>query len=120
MKLLKISELNFRLFHDFFIRRNKIEGDYSTACIVGDTTLSTKIDIDSNLLINGSTGNIGTEPGIELLTGSTGIVRNNYIVCNLATKLAAVVGDTVMLFENYYNEDITGTGGLIGTASADD
>lgn len=98
----------------------RIWGDYSTACIAGDTTLSTNVLIHDNLLVNGTGGNVGTEPGVELLTGTTGIVSNNYIVCNLATKLASIVGDTVFLFENYYNEDVTGTGGLIGTASADD
>lgn len=104
------------------VRNNRIQGDYSTACINGLTTLSTKLDINGNLLINGNSGNIGTEPGIELLTGTTGTIRKNYIVCNLATKAAAVVADTCMLFENYYNEDISGgaTGGIVGTASADD
>lgn len=99
---------------------NIIRGDYSTACIVGDTTLSTDILIRNNLLVNGVGGNINTEPGIELLTGTTGIIEYNRIVCNLATKAASIVADTCLFFENYYNEDITGTGGLIGTASADD
>lgn len=101
---------------------NTIQGDYSTANIGGITTLSTKLNIANNLLINGNSGNIGTEPAIELLTGSTGTIQNNYIVCNLATKAASIVADTCMLFENYYNEDISsaGTGGIIGTASADD
>lgn len=102
------------------VKGNTIQGDYSTANIGGITTLSTKLDIDGNLLINGAALALGTEPVIELLTGTTGIVRNNYCVCNLATKLAAIAADSVLLFENYYNEDITGTGGLIGTVSADD
>jgi hypothetical protein len=102
------------------IRKNYITGDYSTACIVGDTTLSTNILIDGNLLVQGVGGNVGTEPGIELLTGTTGVISNNNIVCNLATKAASIVADQCFLFENYYNEDVTGTGGLIGTASADD
>lgn len=102
------------------VRKNVIQGDYSTACINGITTLSTRLLIEDNLLINGGPGNIGTEPGIELITGSLGIIRRNDIVCNLATKAAAIVADTCLLFENYYNEDITGTGGLIGTVSADD
>lgn len=102
------------------IRRNRVYGDYSTACILGDTTLSTNILIEDNLLVNGVGGNINSEPGIELLTGTTGIISDNYIVCNLATKAAAIVADTCLYFENYYNEDIAGTGGLIGTVSADD
>lgn len=101
------------------VRGNTIQGDYSTANIGGITTASTKLNIDNNLLINGGTLALNTEPVIELLTASTGIVQNNFIVCNLATKLASIAADSVMLFENYYNEDITGTGGLIGTVSAD-
>lgn len=101
---------------------NTIQGDYSTANIGGITTLSTKLNIANNLLINGGSGALGTEPVIELLTGSTGTIQNNYVVCNLTTKAASIVADTCMLFENYYNEDISSaaTGGIIGTASADD
>lgn len=104
------------------VRNNVIRGDYSTANIVGDTTLSTNILIQGNLLENGIGGNLNAQPGIELLTGTTGTITDNYIVCNLATKAASVVADTCLLFENYYNEDISGaaTGGIIGTASADD
>lgn len=104
------------------IKGNRVFGDYSTACITGDTTLSTNVDIGGNLLLNGEGGNLNAQPGIELLTGSTGIIYDNYIVCNLATKAASVVADTCLLFENYYNEDISGaaTGGIIGAASDDD
>jgi hypothetical protein len=104
------------------IERNTIRGDFSTANIAGDTTLSTNILIKGNLLENGIGGDLGSEPGIELLTGTTGTIADNYIVCNLATKAASVVADTCLLFNNYYNEDISGaaTGGIIGTASADD
>lgn len=102
------------------IGSNQIWGDYSTANINGITTLSTNVFIHDNLLVNGIAGNIGTEPAIELLTGTHGVISNNYIVCNLATKLASIVADACFLFENYYNEDVAQTGGIIGTASADD
>lgn len=102
------------------IRNNVIRGDYATANINGDTTLSTNVDIHGNLLENGIGGNLNAQPVIELLTGTTGTIRDNYCVCNLATKVASIVSDTCLLFENYYNEDIQGTGGLIGTVSADD
>ena len=103
------------------VKNNYIQGDYSTACINGITTASTKLDIDGNVLINGNTGALGTEPAIELVTSGSGIIRNNLVVCNLATMIASIVANSCMLFENYYNEDATtGTGALIGTASAND
>lgn len=104
------------------IRNNVIRGDFSTANIVGDTTLSTNVLIKGNLLVNGVGGDLNAQPCIELLTGTTGVIADNYLVCNLATKAASIVADTCLLFENYYNEDISSsaTGGIIGTASADD
>ena len=104
------------------IKGNKIRGDYSTANIGGLTTLSTNVDIGGNTLVNGEGGALNSEPVIELITGSTGEIYDNYCVCNLATKSAAIVSATSLLFENYYNEDISGaaTGGIIGTPSADD
>lgn len=104
------------------ITNNWIIGDYSTACIAGATAASTLLDIGYNRLFNGAGSNIGTEPGIDLNGNSTGMIYNNFIACNLATKAAAIVAAKCMLFENYYNEDVSGagTGGLIGTASADD
>ena len=70
--------------------------------------------------VNGEGGAEGTEPGIQLLTGSTGTVADNYIACDLATKAAAIVADACVMFENYYTEVATETGGLIGAVSADD
>jgi hypothetical protein len=104
------------------IRKNVIRGDYSTANISGDTTLSTNLLIEGNTLENGIGGDLNAQPVIELLTGSYGTIRDNLCICNLATKAAAIVADTCLLHENYYNEDISGssTSGIIGTASADD
>ena len=104
---------------------NEIFGDYSTACIVNDTAACDHVVIQGNLLFNGTIGGnagLGTEPCIELLATTTGIIADNYCACNLATKAAAIVADDCYLFENYYNEDESsaGTGGIIGTASADD
>lgn len=100
------------------ILNNYITGDYSTACIVGDTTLSTNLLIRGNLLVQGVGGNIGTEPGIELLTATTGIIADNYIVCNVANAAASIVADTCFLFENYYTETVStgdaASGELIG------
>ena len=105
------------------IRGNVMRGDYSIGNIIGSTTLSTNLDIDGNLLENGDGSNLNAQPCIDLVgVSSTGTIRNNYLVCNLSTKGAAIVAANCLLFENYYNEDVSssGTGGIIGTASADD
>jgi len=99
-------------------------GDYAVACIY-NTTQSNHILIENNRLFNGTIGGnagLNSEPGIELAATTTGIISNNFIACNLATKAASVVAADCYLFENYYNEDESsaGTGGIIGTASADD
>jgi hypothetical protein len=99
-----------------------IRGDYSVANIQGTTEASTNVLIRNNILENGVGGDLNAQPVIELNTGTTGTIADNYCVCNLATKAASIVADTCLLFENYYNEDISSaaTGGIIGTASADD
>jgi hypothetical protein len=89
------------------IRNNLIQGDYSVACIEGDTTKSTELLIQGNFLVNGSSDSIIGEPAIDLLTGTTGYILDNYLVCNVATvSVAMETADTVMLFNNWYNEDV--------------
>lgn len=101
---------------NIIIRNNRFTGAHSTAMIGGITTLSTNLLIEKNLFYQGA-----TEPAIELLTGTTGVIRDNDIKTNLATMAASIVADACYLFRNYYNEDVNpGTGALIGTASADD
>jgi len=104
------------------ITDNWILGDYSTACIEGGTAASTLLEIGRNILVNGDGSNLGTEPAIDLAGNATGVIYENRCVCNLTTKAAAIVAARCLLFDNYYNEDISsaGTGGIIGTASADD
>ena len=102
------------------VRGNTFYGDASTAHINGITTLSTRVMIQDNLIANGIGGDMNSEPGIELLTGTTGFIERNRVYCNLATKLAAIVADTCLMHENYYSEDIAQTTGIIGVASADD
>jgi len=100
---------------DVTIKNCRFTGAHSTACINGITTLSTNLLIKDNIMQQGA-----TEPGIELLTGTTGVIANNYIATNLATIAASIVADGCWLFENYYSEVAPETGVLIGTASAND
>ena len=103
------------------VRGNTIMGDYSTACINGITTLSTKLLIEKNLLLNGLSGDIGTVAAIVLLTNSTGVIRDNDIMSNLSTMLGVVVADKCMLYRNYTSEVAgTETGTILGAANADD
>lgn len=102
---------------DVTIEDNVFYGPMSTAaeaCIFGDTTASTKLLIRRNLMWTDA------EPCIKLLTASTGVICDNYCCTDLATKAAAIESDGTFLFENYYCEVVTETGGIIGTASADD
>jgi hypothetical protein len=103
------------------VKDNIILGDFSTANINGITTLSTKLFISGNTMFNGDGSDIATEPCIEFEGNTTGIIQDNYCATNLSTKAASVVCATCLLFENYYNEDASGsgTGGIIGTPSAD-
>jgi hypothetical protein len=112
---------------DVRIYDNTIKGDYSTANIGGITTLSTEVDIRRNLLINGGSGGIGTEPVIEMLTGTTGYVVENHFFCNVATIAAMTVADTMFFSLNYASEDVGAAAGAVlrtgaasVTASADD
>ena len=99
------------------IQSNRIVGDYSTANIGGITTLSTEIYILDNDLINGASGNINAQPVIEMLTGTTGMVARNYITSDLATQVAATVGDTMVYFENFRSDE-AGAGITGHTSSA--
>ena len=97
------------------VAANVMRGIYSAAAIGGDGTLSTNILLEDNLLQPKD-----TEPGIEMLTGTTGVIRRNHILTNLATVAASIVCDQAYLFDNKYCEVVTETGGLVGTESAND
>ena len=91
-----------------------VAGAAAVACINGDTTLSTKILVENCYLT------ADDEPGIELLTGTTGIFRNVWIFSNLATIAAATVADGVAHFQVRYVELGNESDAAVKTASADD
>jgi hypothetical protein len=101
------------------VRDCVIRGPVTTGCIVADTTLSTNVLLWNNILVPKN-----TEPGISVITLTTGIAGYNYIATDLATLAAAIEGvggaHALYLFNNYNTEVVTETGALIGTASADD
>lgn len=107
------------------IARNVIIGDYSTANINTITALQDDLLFIDNILVNGVTGGLNTEPTIELLTGTSGVLARNYSAANLSTLAAHQVNDTAANFENYMTED-RGSGATAAStatsvaASADD
>jgi hypothetical protein len=84
------------------------------APINGDTTLSTRLLIEDCKLISDD------EPGIELLTGTTGVIRNVDIFSNLATIAAATVADGMAHFRVRYVELGNESDAIVKTASVDD
>ena len=96
---------------------NTILGDYSTANINSITTLQSDLIITDNLLVNGVTSGLNTEPTIELLTGSSGVIARNNSAANVATLAAHQVNDTAANFQNYFTED-RGSGNTAAATAA--
>jgi hypothetical protein len=84
------------------------------APINGDTTLSTRLLIENCTLI------ADNEPGVELLTGTTGVIKNVDIFTDLATIAAATVADAMAHFRVRYVEVGNESDAVVKTASVDD
>ncbi len=91
--------------HRIEISGNTIIGDYSTANINSISALQQDVMIYGNILINGVTGGLNTEPTIELLTGTSGYIADNDSAANVATLAAHQVNDTAANFRNHFTED---------------
>lgn len=89
-------------------------GAAGVAPINGDTTLSTNVRIKGCVLVSDD------EPGIELLTGTTGSIHDTDIFSNLATIAAATVADGMAHFRVRYVEVGNESDAVVKTASADD
>jgi len=84
------------------------------APINGLTTLSTNFRALNNILMTDA------EPCIEMFTGTTGVLGNNWCFTDLATIDAAIVADGCANFDNLYVEVAPEAGAGIGTLSIDD
>ena len=98
------------------IKNNRIQGDFSTGCIAGDTTLSNEILIQGNILQNGDGGGIGTVLAVVLLTGSTGIIADNYVMTNVASDDASITADACVFYNNVYSETVASGVGMATAA----
>ncbi len=85
---------------------NKIYGDYSTACIFGDSTgAGVLLTIRDNILYNGDIAiGLNTEPCIELKSDTTGFIVDNFCVCDVNTPDLAVVAADCYLSGNTFNK----------------
>lgn len=86
---------------------NECFGDRAVACIQNETTASNHIVITGNYLFNGiigGTAGLNTEPAIELVDTTTGIIYDNVTICNVATPDAAIVAADCFLAGNKYSE----------------
>ncbi len=86
---------------------NLFEGDYSIADVNNATTASIHILITDNVMINGTVGGnagLNTQPCIELLSTTSGVITRNYLICNEATPDAAIVGADMWVMDNFYTE----------------
>lgn len=96
---------------DFVIH---IVGAGAIAGINGDTTLSTRLLIENGVIFTDA------EPGIELLTGTTGVIRDVEIFSNLATIDACTIADGMAHFDVEYCEVGNEAGTIVKTPSLDD
>ena len=84
-----------------------IRGDYSVACIGGDTAASTDLLIKDNILINGSLvadSGINTVAAIVLLDSTAGLIAGNQIVSDVATGFAMRVADDMTFMNNWIQD----------------
>jgi hypothetical protein len=88
-----------------------IRGDYSVACVGGDTTASTDILLKDNILINGSLvadGGLNAVAAISFVDSSAGVVMGNYIGSDVATALLMTVFDDGLFMGDNYVADTDG------------
>ena len=110
------SWINIVDANDIQIIGNTMYGDCASACIQSETTDSYNLTIRDNLLFNGiigGTAGLNAVECIELTGGTSGIIANNNLFCNVATSDLAIVAADCFLAGNTYNET---EGGLAGSS----
>lgn len=79
------------------IANNEFMGDYSLACISGITTLSQGLMVLNNLVHNTD----ASEPYLEVVTGTTGVIAGTRGLASGATVAANAVADAMAHCENF-------------------
>ncbi len=91
-----------------------ITGAGAVAPVNGLSTLSTNLRVLRCILVS------DTQPGVEMFTGTTGVVGDCLIFSDLATIAAAIVADGCAMWRNEYIEEAPESGAVIGDPSIDD
>lgn len=91
--------------HNVRITNSEFMGDYSTACVNGITTLSQGLMFLSNTVHNTD----ASEPYLEVLTGTTGVIADTRGLASGATIAANAVADAMAHCENF----VTNSPGVI-------
>ncbi len=99
-----VTGITFEAATGLRIAETTIRGRYSTSNINNAITLATKVMIEDNYLENASTTIIVAQPVVELMATTTGTMRNNDGVCDVATQNLAWVGTLMFNRGNSYNE----------------
>lgn len=94
--------------HNVVIKNNEFMGDYSTACVNNITTLSQGLMFIDNLVHNTD----ASEPYLEVITGTTGIIAGTRGLASGGTVAANAVADAMIHVENYVG-NTTGTIAII-------
>lgn len=83
--------------HNVRITNSEFMGDYSTSCVNGITTLSQGLMFLSNTVHNTD----ASEPYLEVLTGTTGVIADTRGLASGATVAANAVADAMAHCENF-------------------
>lgn len=83
--------------HNVRVTNCEFMGDYSLACMSGITTLSQGLMFLDNLVHNTD----ASEPYLEVLTGTTGVIANTRGLASGATVAANAVADAMAHCENF-------------------
>lgn len=84
----------------------KFYGDFATAAINNTVAALTNVNLHHNIYY----GTNASEPIIELYTGGTGMIYNNFSGAATFAAAGSIVADTVYKFENYITDTAANSG----------
>lgn len=113
------SSINFVDCDLLQVYGNNFFGDAGDAHIFNETTASNYVVIRDNIIHQGAIGDakLDTTPAISLVATTTGMIFDNTIATNTASKALAIVAADCHVFNNTYSE-IQGSGTALEVGKA--